>query len=76
MTFLMEITALIHDCAAEGDTGFAAVCAEFPEANGQGETVEECLADLRSAVAEVLAYRRENAARNLQEGERLELLEA
>lgn len=72
----MEITALIHDCAAEGESGFAATCAEFPEANGQGETVEECLENLRSAVADVLAYRREAAASALQEGERLELLQA
>ncbi len=49
----MTITALIHDCATEGESGFAATCAEFPEANGQGETVEECLADLRSALLEL-----------------------
>ena len=34
----------IHDCSADGETGYAATCAEFPEANGQGETREDCLA--------------------------------
>jgi predicted RNase H-like HicB family nuclease len=72
----MNITVLIHDCSVEGESGFAATCAEFPEANGQGETVEECLADLRAAVADLLAYRRESAANSLGQGERLELLRA
>lgn len=70
----MNITALIHDCALEGETGYSATCAEFPEANGQGETVEACLADLRLAVADVLAYRREAAMASLGQGERLEAL--
>ena len=70
----MQITALLHDCSLEGETGFAATCVEFPESNGQGETVEECLANLRAAVDEVLAYRREQAAKALAKGERLEPL--
>ncbi len=57
----MEITALIHDCSVEAETGFAATCVEFPEANGQGETVESCLENLRGAVRDVLAYRKEQA---------------
>ena len=72
----MNITALIHDCASEGESGFSATCAEFPEANGQGETVEECMTDLRAAVEDVLAYRRDTAAMSLSEGDRLELLQA
>lgn len=41
----MEITALLHDCSADGETGYAATCIEFPEANGQGESlgIGECL---------------------------------
>lgn len=67
----MEITLLLHDCALEGETGYAATCVEFPEANGQGETEEECLEDLRSAVNDVLACRREEASRSLSQGDRL-----
>lgn len=72
----MKITALLHDCFADGETGYAASCIEFPEANGQGESVEECLEDLRAAVQAVLEYRRQMAAESLGEGERLEMLTA
>ena len=72
----MKITALLHDCSLEGETGYAASCVEFPEANGQGESVESCIGDLRTAVNDVLAYRRSEAEQSLAEGERLEALEA
>ena len=72
----MKITALLHDCSADGETGYAATCIELPEANGQGETVEECLDDLRAAVRTVLDYRRQTAADSLGKGERLEMLTA
>ncbi len=72
----MKITALLHDCSADGESGYAATCIEFPEANGQGETVEECLDDLRAAVQAVLEYRRQAAAESLGKGERLEMLTA
>ena len=72
----MKITALLHDCSADGESGYAATCVEFPEANGQGETVEECLDDLRAAVQEVLDYRRQTAVESLGKGERLEMLTA
>lgn len=72
----MEVTALIHDCAAEGETGFAATCVEFPEANGQGETVEACIENLRGAIRDVLAYRKEQAVKMLLAGERLEIVSA
>ncbi len=72
----MEITALIHDCSAEAETGFAATCVEFPEANGQGETVEVCLENLRGAIRDVLAYRKEQATKALVAGERLEVVTA
>lgn len=67
---------LLHDCLSDGETGFAAQCAEFPEANGQGETVDDCVADLRSSVADVLAYRRDAAVASLGQGDRLELVTA
>lgn len=72
----MEFTALLHDCSADGETGYASTCIEFPEANGQGESAEECLEDLRVAVHAVLEYRRQMAAASLGEGERLEMLTA
>jgi predicted RNase H-like HicB family nuclease len=57
----MKIAALLHDCSADGETSYAATCIEFPEANGQGESAEECLEDLRMAVLAVLEYRRQTA---------------
>ncbi len=64
----MQITALIHDCSLDGESGYAATCVEFPEANGQGETLDECFADLRAAMRDVLAFRREDAERSLAKG--------
>lgn len=72
----MKITAMLHDCSLENETGYAATCVEFPEANGQGESAEECLADLRVAVQEVLEYRRKEAEESLSQGERLEVVTA
>ena len=70
----MDITAWLHDCSLDGETGYAATCVEFPEANGQGESVAECLDDLRAAVREILAYRRETATKGLTGGDRGDLL--
>ena len=42
-----------------------AYCAEVPGANGQGTTHEECLANLREAIALILAHRREESLRAL-----------
>ncbi len=72
----MEITAVIHDCSQDGETGFAATCVEFPEANGQGETRDECVADLKNAVHEVLLFRREEAERLLAKGDQLQVVAA
>ena len=72
----MDLTIKIHDCSADGESGFAAVCAEFPEANGQGETRDECLSNLRQAINEVICYRREEAQKQLLQGEKLETLAA
>lgn len=72
----MKITALLHDCSLDGETGYAATCVEFPEANAQGETVKECIDDLRAAVQAVIEYRRQAAAGSLAQGERLEVVTA
>lgn len=72
----MEITALLHDCSLEGETGFAATCAEFPEANGQGETPQAAIEDLRGAIRDVLDYRRDQARKSLAGSDRIEVLAA
>ncbi len=72
----MDLTIKIHDCSVDGESGFAATCAEFPEANGQGETRDECLSNLRQAINEVISYRREEAKKQLLLGEKLETLAA
>ena len=72
----MNLTVKFHDCSVDGETGFAAVCAEFPEANGQGETREQCLADLRAAIDDLLAFRREEAQNSVLRGDKLETIPA
>lgn len=56
-----EFTAIIE---RDGDW-HVAYCAEVPGANGQGQTAAEARADLGSAIALVLADRREDALRGL-----------
>ena len=60
----------------DGETGFAAICAEFPEANGQGETREQCLNDLRASIEDILTYRREETQKSVLRGEKLEIMPA
>ena len=72
----VNLTIKLHDCSVDGETGFAAVCAEFPEANGQGETREECLTDLRASIDDLLAFRREEAQKSVVRGEKLETIPA
>jgi predicted RNase H-like HicB family nuclease len=72
----VDLTIKFHDCSVDGESGFAATCAEFPEANGQGETRDECLSNLRQAINEVICYRREEAQKQLLQGEKLETLAA
>jgi predicted RNase H-like HicB family nuclease len=59
----MRFTALIHDSSEEGESGFCATCAEIPKAVGQGETVEDCLKDLRACIQFILENNRETALR-------------
>jgi predicted RNase H-like HicB family nuclease len=51
-----------------------AYCAEVPGANGQGQSSEECLANLREAIALILEYRREESLRALPPDARRELV--
>lgn len=57
---MRKFTAIVH----RGDPdegGYWATCLEVPGANGQGETREECLANLAEAVRELLELNREEA---------------
>jgi predicted RNase H-like HicB family nuclease len=74
--FFVNITVVLHDCSLDGETGFAATCVEFPEANGQGETREDCIANLKDAVKDVLQFRREEAERSLAKGDLLQVVAA
>ena len=44
---------------------FIAYCPDVPGANGQGMTKEECLVNLKQAVALILEDRREDALRGM-----------
>ena len=54
-----EFTAIVE----KDGPWFIAYCAEVPGANGQGETREGCLANLREAIALILEHRREDSLR-------------
>jgi predicted RNase H-like HicB family nuclease len=53
---------------------FTPFCAEAPGANGQGKSREECLANLREAIALILEYRREESLRALPPDAKQELV--
>lgn len=57
-----EVTAIIEK-AQEG--GFWAMCPEFPEANGQGETIEETTENLKQAIELIIQDRIDNYCRGL-----------
>ena len=59
-----EFTAIIEP-APEG--GYWAICPEVPEANGQGETIEETKHNLRQAIELVLEDQRADILRGLPE---------
>ncbi len=63
----LPITAhVVHD-----GKWFVAFCAEFPEANGQGLTRDECIADLMQAIELLMEDRREDARRRIPIGAEL-----
>jgi predicted RNase H-like HicB family nuclease len=55
---MRKLTAVVH-AGEPGEGGFWATCLEVPGANGQGETKDECLADLSAAVRFLLETERE-----------------
>jgi predicted RNase H-like HicB family nuclease len=52
-----EFTAIVE----QDGPWWIAYCAEVPGANGQGKTREECLDNLRAAIALIAEYRREQS---------------
>jgi predicted RNase H-like HicB family nuclease len=65
-----EFTAILE----KDGPWYIAYCAEVPGANGQGESREECLANLREAIALILDYRREESLRALPPDAKQELV--
>ena len=57
----VPLTAEIH----RDGKWFVAFCPEVPEANGQGQTHQECLASLREAILLLMEDRREDARKRL-----------
>ena len=69
---MKQFTAIVHRGeAAEG--GFWATCLEVPGANGQGETREECLGNLREAIQLLLETERAEVFRLDPQAETMEL---
>jgi predicted RNase H-like HicB family nuclease len=56
-----EFTAILE----QDGPWYIAYCAEVPGANGQGKSREECLTNLREALALILEHRREESFRAL-----------
>ena len=54
---MKTLTAIVHQGEPD-EGGYWATCLEVPGANGQGETREECLANLKEAVQLLLETER------------------
>jgi predicted RNase H-like HicB family nuclease len=65
-----EFTAIVE----RDGPWYVGYCAEVPGANGQGKTREECLANLRQAIALTLEHRRDESLRALPADARQELV--
>ncbi len=65
-----EFTAIIE----QDGVWFISYCAEVPGANGQGKTREECLDNLREAIALILEQRREDTLRSMPADAKQELV--
>jgi predicted RNase H-like HicB family nuclease len=66
-------TAIIHRGEPE-EGGFWATCLEVPGANGQGQTREECLENLKEAIQLLLDTEREEVFRLDPHAETAELV--
>ena len=72
---MKKLAATLHQ-GEPVEGGYWATCLEIPGANGQGETKEECLADLKEAVHLLLETEREEVFRLDPHAETAELLVA
>ena len=69
---MKQFTAIVHRGeTAEG--GFWATCLEVPGANGQGESREECLGNLKEAIQLLLETERAEVFRLDPQAETMEL---
>ncbi|MDX2226335.1 MAG: type II toxin-antitoxin system HicB family antitoxin [Verrucomicrobiae bacterium] len=55
--------------------GYSGICAEVPGANGQGETFEECVKNLKEAIVLMLDFYRKKAIRTAPKRSRKVLVE-
>ncbi len=70
MNMRNEFTAVVE----QDGSWYIAYCAEVPGANGQGQTRDECLDNLREAIALILEHRREESLRSLPPEAKQELV--
>jgi len=70
---MKTFTAILHHGEPD-EGGFWATCLEVPGANGQGETKEECLDNLKAAIQLLLETEREEVFRRDPRAETAELL--
>ena len=70
---MTKVTAIVHN-GEPGEGGFWATCLEVPGANGQGETKEECLGNLKEAIQLLLDIEREEVFRLDPHAETTELV--
>ena len=65
-----EFTAIVE----QDGPWYIAYCAEVPGANGQGKSREDCLANLREAIALILEHRRADSLRAMPPGAQQQLV--
>jgi predicted RNase H-like HicB family nuclease len=70
---MQTFTAIIHRGQPD-EGGFWATCLEVPGANGQGETKDECLSNLKDAIHLLLETEREEVFRLDPHAETAELV--
>ena len=70
---MKQFTAIVHRGEVD-EGGFWATCLEVPGANGQGQTREECLGNLKEAIQLLLDTEREEIFRLDPEAEAEELV--
>jgi predicted RNase H-like HicB family nuclease len=70
---MKQFTAIVHK-GEPNEGGFWATCLEVPGANGQGETREECLGNLKEAIRLLLDTERAEVFRLDPQAETTELV--